>query len=179
MFNNRLIGIMKKCLVPFCVGLLVANFTAVPCRGADKPAVPATITMDINNEPLRSVLGKIARTTRWKIKAPEKWMDKPVTQTLRRVTIEEGLKSVLSSAGVENQLLMYDEKLQVVTVFDTAPSSRESVIPLSAPASANEQPQAVPGTERKAPKRPGSLSGSRPLPSRIGRKVRNRLPADD
>ncbi|MHB8829705.1 MAG: hypothetical protein ACYC6Q_09310 [Syntrophales bacterium] len=179
MLNSRLIAIMKKCLAPFCVGLLAANFTAAPCRGADKAAVPATITMDINNEPLRSVLGKIARTTRWKIKAPDKWMDKPVTQALRKVTMEEGLKSVLSSVGVENQLLMYDEKLKVVTIFDTAPPSRESAIHLPVLASANEQPQAVLGTETKAPKRQGSLSGSRPLPSRIGRKVRNRLPADD
>ena len=105
--------------VVFLAGLLSADLTPDCCWGSDNVSANSTISLDVKNEPLRSVLEKISKTTRWKIKAPDKWMDKPVTQTLSNVTLEEGLRSVLTSAGIEDLLLMYDENIKVVTLFDT------------------------------------------------------------
>lgn len=101
------------------VELFSANLTTDYCWGSDQESAAPVITLDVQNEPLRSVLGKISKTTGWKIKTPDKWMDKPVTQTLNKVTLEEGLRSVLTSAGIEDLLLMYDENVKVVTLFDT------------------------------------------------------------
>jgi len=101
------------------VGFPSANLTTAYCWGSDKEFASPAITLDVQNEPLRSVLGKISKTTGWKIKAPDKWMEKPVTQTLNKVTLEEGLRSVLKGAGVEDLLLLYDENIKVVTLFDT------------------------------------------------------------
>lgn len=105
--------------VMLLAGLLSAGLPAAYCWGADKTSENSTITLDVKNEPLRSVLEKMSKTTRWKIQAPDKWMDKPVTQTLNKATLEEGLRSVLTSAGIEDLLLMYDENIKVVTLFDT------------------------------------------------------------
>ena len=112
--------------VVFLVGLPSANLTTTYCWGSDKESAGPAITLDVKNEPLRSVLGKISKATRWKIKAPDKWMDKPVTQTLNKVTLEEGLRSVLRNAGVENLMLMYDENIKVVTLFDTESPQKQS-----------------------------------------------------
>jgi hypothetical protein len=105
--------------VVFLVGLPSANLPAAYCWGADKTSADSTITLDVKNEPLRSVFGKISKTTRWQIKAPDKWLDKPVSQTLNKATLEEALSAVLKSAGVEDLLLLYDENIKVVTLFDT------------------------------------------------------------
>jgi hypothetical protein len=131
------------------VGFPSANFTQAYCWGSDKESAGPAITLDVQNEPLRSVLGKISKTTRWKIKAPDKWMDKPVTQTLHKVTLEEGLRSVLKSAGVENLLLMYDENIKVVTLFDTeSPQKQAAGRP---PAPIRAEPPLVSSTGRPDP----------------------------
>lgn len=89
------------------------------CWGSQKAAAAPAISLDTNNEPLRGVLEKIYKTTGWQVKAPDKWLDRPVSQTLNNVTLEEGLRAVLKNAGMENLLLLYDENTRVVTLFDT------------------------------------------------------------
>ena len=116
---KQFIKVITLVFVVFLVGLFSANLTTDYCWGSDKESADPAITLDVKNEPLRTVLGKISKTTRWQIKAPDKWMDKPVSQTLNKATLEEGLRAVLKSAGVEDLLLMYDENIKVVTLFDT------------------------------------------------------------
>jgi hypothetical protein len=164
--------------VVFLVGLLSANIPTAYCWGSDKESADPAITLDVQNEPLRSVLGKISKTTRWKIKAPDKWMDKPVTQTLNKVTLEEGLRSVLKSAGVENLLLMYDENIKVVTLFDTEAAQKQSSA--RPPAQVNAQPPLVSTTgepdpilKRAAERAAGSDS------SRASRRARRQAAEDD
>ena len=108
------VTIMNVILVVFLV-----VFPATPCRGSDRASTGPTITLDVQNKPLRSVLEEIAKTTGWKIKAPDKWMEKPITQTLNKVSMEEGLRFILKDAGVENLLLTYDENRKTITVYDT------------------------------------------------------------
>jgi hypothetical protein len=178
---NRLIAIMKKCFTLFCVGLLAANLASTSCWGADESAsAPATITLDVKNEPLRSVLGKITKATRWKIKAPDKWLDKPVTQTLSKATLEDGLKSLFNNAGVENLFIMYDEYFKVVTIYDTESTPR--------PAAGNSSVQlpnhpSIPPPTITAPNEPGPRlqpSGGypAPVPRRAARRPRT-LSSDD
>ncbi len=100
------------------MGLFSAALPATPCRGSESAADP-TITLDVQNEPLRSVLEKISKTTKWKIIVPDKWMDKPITQTLDKVPLEEGLRFILKDAGIENLLLTYDENRKTAAVYDT------------------------------------------------------------
>ena len=111
--------IMQIAFVLFFAAALSVTLPAAPCRGSDKVSADPTITLDVQNEPLRAVLGKISKATGWKIDAPDKWMDKPVTQTLKSVSMTEGLRFILKDAGVENLLLAYDENRKTVTVYDT------------------------------------------------------------
>jgi hypothetical protein len=163
--------------VVFFAGLLSANLTTAYCWGSDKESAGPAITLDVQNEPLRSVLGKISKTTRWKIKAPDKWMDKPVTQTLNKVTLEEGLRSVLKNAGVENLLLLYDENIKVVTLFDTESPQRQPAD--RPPAHVNAQPPVVSATDEPDPmlKRPVRETG--PGPSRGNRRTRRQTAPEE
>jgi hypothetical protein len=160
------------------VGFLSANLTTDCCWGSDLESVAPAITLDVKNEPLRSVLGKISKTTRWKINAPDLWMDKPVTQTLNKVTLEEGLRSVLKSAGVENLLLMYDENIKVVTLFDTeSPQKQAAGRP---PAPIRAQPPLVSSTGRPDPilERAAERAAG-PGPSRTSRRAKRLAGEDD
>jgi hypothetical protein len=149
------------------VGFLSVNLTTDYCWGSALESVAPAITLDVKNEPLRSVLGKISKTTRWQIKAPDKWMDKPVTQTLNKVTLEEGLRSVLKSAGVENLLLMYDENIRVVTLFDIEGAQKQAAgrppAPIRAEPLVSSTGRPDPILERAAERNAGagSLRGSR------------------
>jgi hypothetical protein len=110
-------------------------------RGAEQSAAPATITLEVINVPLDSVLKKITKKTRWKIKVPDKWLDRPVTQTLNKASLEEGLRSVLNNAGIGNLLIKYDEYFKVVTVFDT--ESAQNHPGIASPVPVNAQPPVV------------------------------------
>jgi len=160
------------------VGFLAANHTTDYCWGSDQESVAPAITLDVKNEPLRSVLGKISKTTRWQIKAPDKWMDKPVTQTLNKVTLEEGLRSVLKNAGVEDLMLLYDENIKVVTLFDTEGPQRQAAG--RPPAQVNVQPPVVSSTGEPAPmlKRAAERAAGPGL-SRASRRAKRQDGKDD
>jgi hypothetical protein len=161
----------------FWLLLLSVDLTVTPAWGADQSAADVTITMDVNNEPLGSVLGKITKKTKWKIKAPDKWLDRPVTQTLNKATLEEGLKSVLNNAGVANLLITYDEYLNVAVVFDTEGSSMSA----AAPASQNKTQPAVVSSAPAEPdprlQSPATDTGSRP--ARATRRTKRQSSEDD
>ena len=111
--------IMRIIFVVLFAGSLSVALPATPCRGSDRASTDPAITLDVQNEPLRSVLEGISKTTQWKIKVPDKWMDKPITQSLNNVSMEEGLRFILRDAGVANLLLTYDENRKTITVYDT------------------------------------------------------------
>jgi len=121
---KRSIAIIRPFFVAFIIVFFTVNLTAAP--DWESANTNPTITLDVKNEPLRSVLGLIYKTTAWKIKAPNKWMDRPVTQTLNEVKLEDGLRFILKNAGIENLLLLYDENIMVITVFDTEAPQRQS-----------------------------------------------------
>jgi hypothetical protein len=152
------------------VELFSANLTPDCCWASDKVSTNSTITLDVKNEPLRSVLEKISKTTRWKIKAPEKWMDKPVSQTLNKVTLEEGLRSVLNNAGIEDLLLLYDENIRVVTLFDT--ESPQKQVAGRPPAPVNAPPAVVSATNEPDPRLRRPVREAGPGPSRGIRRSR-------
>ena len=119
MMPKQAVAILRIIFVVFSAGSLSVALPVTPCQGSERVSADPTITLDVQNAPLRRVLDEIAKTTGWKIKAPDKWMDKPITQTLNKVSMEEGLRFILKDAGVENLLLTYDESRKTITVYDT------------------------------------------------------------
>jgi hypothetical protein len=188
--GRRVIGSMEMTIMPkqpvtfimfvfvvFLVGLLSAHLTTAYCWGSDKESADPAITLDVQNEPLRSVLGKISKTTGWKIKTPDKWMDKPVTQTLNKVTLEEGLRSVLRNAGIENLMLMYDENIKVVTLFDTESPQRQSAD--RPPAQVTAQPPVVSSTDQPDPRLKRPVRDAGPGPSRGNIRSRRQAASEE
>ena len=171
------ITVIMVVFVVLLVGLPSVHLTTAYCWGSDQEFADPAITLDVQNEPLRSVLGKISKTTRWKIKAPDKWMDKPVTQTLNKVTLEEGLRSVLKSAGVENLLLMYDENIKVVTLFDTESPQRQAADRL--PPQVNAQAPVVSVTDEPDPRLKRPLREAVPGPSQGNRRAKRRADREE
>ena len=144
------IKVIKMALAVLYLAMPTVYLAASPCCGAEQTVAPVRITLDVKNEPLRVVLGKITKKTHWKIKVPNQWLDKPVTQTLNNVKLEDGLRSVLNNAGVENLFLMYDEKTRQVTLFDTETVSKRPADHASSQAGA--QPPAVSTTAEPDPR---------------------------
>ena len=146
---KRSIAIISSFFIAFIIVFFTVNLTAAPDGESAKLSTNPTITLDVKNEPLRSVLGLIYKTTAWKIKAPNKWMDRPVTQTLNEVKLEDGLRFILKNAGIENLLLLYDENIKVITVFDTEAPQRQSANVPSA--QADPQPPVVSAVDTTDP----------------------------
>jgi hypothetical protein len=162
--SKEAIVALTMCALLFLAGAPAAHLSATQCWASDRESADPTFTLDVTNQPLRGVLGSISKKTGWKIKAPEKWMDKQVTQTLNEVTLEKGLRYILRDAGVENLLLTYDENIKVVTIFDTelrqersAPgpdpriTSRPSVPPPTDPILSRKAKEAEYGTPPPGP----------------------------
>jgi hypothetical protein len=147
------------------------------CWGSQDGALIPSITLDARNEPLGTVLEKISKTTRWKIKAPDKWMEKPVSQTLNKAALEDGLKSVLRNAGIEDILLMYDENTRVITLFDTEGPQKQAAerppAPLRAQPALSSTGHPDPILQRAAERREGNA------PSRGSRRSRRQSRSDD
>ena len=123
---KRSIALLRVCCAVFFIAFPTVHLAAAPCWGSDRSPADPTITLNADNEPLRSVFAKISKTTSWKIQAPDKWMNRPITQTLTAVPLAEGMRSILKSAGIENILLLYDDNSRVITVFDTETALRQS-----------------------------------------------------
>jgi hypothetical protein len=166
------VAIMRAFFVVFFAGSLSVALPATPCRGSDRASADPTITLDVQNEPLRSVLEKISKTTRWKIKAPDRWMDKPITQTLNNVTLEEGLRFILKDAGVENLLLTYDENRKTITVYDTEIQRGQSAD--RPPTQVDARPPVYPASDQPDPmlQRPKKDAGAGPSQGAIRAKNR-------
>ena len=173
--HRQSIAIQNIISTLFFIGLLSADLTATHCWGSDKVSANPTITLAVTNEPLKGVLGKISKTTGWKIKAPEKWMEKPVTQTLNKASIEEGLRSTLKNAGIENLLLMYNEDIMVVTIFDTESAQGQSANLPSA--QVNARTPGAPVTDDPILSRPARDAGSGP--SRVTGRGKRRAISED
>ena len=139
---KRSIALLRVCCAVFFIVFPTVHLATAPCWGSDQSPADPTITLNADNEPLRSVFAKISKTTSWKIQAPDKWMNRPITQTLTGVPLAEGMRSILKSAGIENILLLYDDNSRVITVFDTETALRQSTaVP---PGQASVQPPFVP-----------------------------------
>ena len=172
-------GVMVKLyLALLFLALPASSLAPTPCWGADKAVAQATITLDATNEPLRSVLGKITRATKWKIKVPDQWLDKPVSQSLKNASLEEGLKAVLNSAGADNLLLMYDEKLKVVSLFDTEGAQKQSAASSSAHPNSQTSIQSVTGEPDPVLQRAAERA-SGAAPTRASRRIRRQSTDDD
>jgi hypothetical protein len=123
---KRSIALLRVSLTLILIAFPTVHLAASPCWGSDQPPADPTITLNADNEPLQSVFAKISKTTSWKIEAPNKWMNRPITQTLNGVPLAEGLRFILKSAGIENILLLYDDNNRVITVFDTENAVKQS-----------------------------------------------------
>ena len=175
--HKQSITIIQICLAVFCASVLAAELNAATYKGADDGAAFPMITLDVRNEPLQSVLGEITRKTRWKIKAPPSWLARPVTQTLNNAPLEEALRSVLNNAGIENLLVMHDESIRVVTIFETASPSASATASTSVQVPV--QPPVVSPTREQDPILNRTVIDKRPGPARGSRRQRRQSSEED
>jgi hypothetical protein len=164
--------IIRVFVAVFFAGLLSTALPATPCRGSDRASPAPTITLDVQNEPLRSVLERISTITTWKIKAPDKWMGKPITQTLNKVSLEEGLRFILKDAGVENLLLTYDEDRKTIIVYDTEIKPAQSAN--RPPVQGDVRPPIFPPSDQSDPMLTRPANEGESGPSRGNTRMRNR-----
>jgi hypothetical protein len=187
---ERSTALLRVFFAVLLIAFPLVHLAAAPCWGSDQGAADPTITLNADNEPLQSVFAKIEKATSWKIHAPDRWMNRPVSQTLNGVPLAEGLRSILKSAGIENILLLYDNDNRMITVFDTenalkqstaVPSAQSPVFPPVQPSVQQPDvpppPVPPPGDDPILKRRTGD-SGSGQTPSSRKTKRRNHQDED-
>jgi hypothetical protein len=93
-------------------------FGAAYSPAVDRFAGDEPISLNVKNEPLGDVLGKIAQATGYQISVSESWADMPVTATFKDVPLQKGLKRIL---GNTNNAIIYGAggKIKIV-IYDKA-----------------------------------------------------------
>jgi len=119
------------CLFPFW-----GSVTIYPAMALDDPSEPL-VSLTAKDEPLGDVLDTLARETGYQFNLNRKWKDHPVSATINRLPLEQGLKRLLRS--LNHSIIWEADKTVTIMVFGKADPLR----PGSA-VSFGSAPQAVP-----------------------------------
>ena len=98
------------------VGILATNLFSMPSWGSEIQSEPAVFSLDVKDEPLREVLGKITKATGYTIRVNKKWADLPITASMQNVTIEDAFKKILY-----NYALIIQNKEKIISIFICGP----------------------------------------------------------
>ena len=115
----------------FGVGILATNLFSMPSWAYETRSEPAVFSLDVKDEALKVVLGKITKLTGYTIRVNEKWADLPITASMQNVTIEEALKKIL-----DNYALIIENTQKYISIFICGPirsSNNKQVITLEKP----------------------------------------------
>ncbi|MDD5206712.1 MAG: hypothetical protein PHS17_14905, partial [Desulfobacterales bacterium] len=107
----------------FSVMLLVLGFIVLPCAAKENHAGANLISMDIENEPLKSVLKRISESTDHEITVSENWADMELTMRLDSVSLEKALKQIIVALGKPSHVILTDNKKRKTEILICAEGS--------------------------------------------------------
>lgn len=142
--RSKVSGLLRRLL--FLMGLGSALLYAVSFQTAAAERVDSTeplISIDAKNEPLGQVLDQITRDTAYTFIVDEQWRDHPVRTAFQDLSLNDGLKRILSNL---NHVIVYESADEIrITIFGqatprtgggSAPRSYEPpVVPIQPPES--------------------------------------------
>ena len=136
-------GLLKRLFFLMCLGVTLPWAVSFPAAAAERvdPAEPL-ISIEAQNEPLGQVLDQITRDTAYTFIVDEQWRTYPVRTAFQDLTLNDGLKRILSNL---NHVIVYESADEIrITIYGqatprtggSAPRSYEPpVVPIQPPES--------------------------------------------
>jgi type II secretory pathway component GspD/PulD (secretin) len=87
-------------------GILSIGVMSQPCEGDDRKVRFASLSLNLNEEPLGEVLKKISNDTGYKIMIDPVWTGVPVSASFKSLPIDQALQRILSKL---NHSLIFNE----------------------------------------------------------------------
>lgn len=106
----------------FLVMLLGLSVIVLPCAAKENHAGTNLISMDIEKEPLRSVLKRISESADHEITVSENWADMELTIRLDSVNLEKALKQIIVALGKPSHVILTDNKKRKTEILICADS---------------------------------------------------------
>jgi hypothetical protein len=122
--------------------LAVIGVGSVCCRAADKVPDTILITLEAKDKPLSQVLQKITQTTGYTFLLDEKWKHLPVTVSLEKIALHEGLRVILQDFSTA--IIVDDVRKKTITLMLGNIKADQAKLKAAAPQSFSEQKQSQP-----------------------------------
>ena len=107
----------RRVFIFLCLcGILFVNILPVPFLGIPAGYAETRFSISSTNEPLQNTLVKISNATGYQIEITRGWKNKPLTADLNKVTLEEGMKSIIRALGRPNYVMIVDDQKKKVEV---------------------------------------------------------------
>lgn len=109
--------------------IVLLNILPLPYLGIGTGYTAARFSITSNNEPLYKTLVKVSKITGYQIEITKGWKDKPLTADLKKVTLEESMKSIIRAMGRPNHAMIVDERRKKVEIriFDASSTGQTGV----------------------------------------------------
>jgi hypothetical protein len=111
LFNNS-----KRYFPLYTCLILWVCFFVPSFLGIEKAYGEPIFSVTSDNEPLNEILVKISKSTGYKIEITKSWEDKPVTVSLKKITLEKGLREIMRMTGEPNYAVVINESIKKVEI---------------------------------------------------------------
>lgn len=111
LFNHHPL-LVFVCLFSITMGSMIL----LPCLEIGIIHAEPRISAASNNEPLYHLLAKISSATGYSIEITKGWKDKLITTELKKVTLEEGMKTIIWAMGRPNYVMIVDDSRKKIEI---------------------------------------------------------------
>jgi hypothetical protein len=138
-------GLLKRLFIWLCLGAVLPWAVSFPAGAAERvdPAEPL-ISIEAQNEPLGQVLDQITRDTAYTFIVDEQWRTYPVRTAFQDLSLNDGLKRILSNL---NHVIVYESDDEIrITIYGQATPRTGGAAPRSyePPAMPIQPPETTP-----------------------------------
>ena len=114
-------GSQRKCIVSilviFTVLLPLNGYIIRPVWGAESEINEIVFSLDVRDKPLSDVLRTIHEQTGFNFSVTESAKNVPVTISLSKVPLLEGLNRVIKSTGISNHAVVFDNRKNISIII--------------------------------------------------------------
>jgi type II secretory pathway component GspD/PulD (secretin) len=114
-------GSQRRCIVSilviFSVLLPLNGYIIRPVWGAESEINESVFSLDVRDKPLSGVLRTINEQTGFNFSVTESAKNVPVTISLSKVPLLEGLNRVIKSTGISNHAVVFDNRKNISIII--------------------------------------------------------------
>lgn len=118
----RILFVNNRNLFIFLCGVFLINILPLPFFGIRTGSAEPVFSITSDNEPLYEVLAKISKSTGYKIEITKGWQDKSLTASLKKMTLEKGIREIMRIIGETSYAVVLNDSMKKVEIriFDVS-----------------------------------------------------------